>query len=68
MQCTGIVTHSIEKFFKLKNDVIAKKLDKVLVVSKINRITVNVDEIVMWRNRFDNFVADIHKMRVQIFY
>ena len=47
VQCTGIVTHSIEKFFKLKNEVIANKLDKVIVVSKNNKISVNVDEIVM---------------------
>lgn len=59
VQCTGIVTHSIEKFFRLKNDVIAKRLDKVIVVSKNNRITVNVDEIVMWRDKFDRFVADM---------
>jgi geranylgeranyl reductase family protein len=59
VQCTGIVTHSIEKFFKLKNEVIAKRLDKVIVVSKNSRIAVNVDEIVMWRDRFDMFVADM---------
>ena len=59
VQCTGIVTHSIEKFFKLKNDVIAKKLNKVVVVSKNNKISVDVDEIVMWRDRFDMFVADM---------
>ena len=59
VQCTGIVTHSIEKFFKLKKDVIAEKLDKVVVVSKNNRIEVNVDEIVMWRNKFDKFVAEM---------
>ncbi|MBI2658913.1 NAD(P)/FAD-dependent oxidoreductase [Candidatus Woesearchaeota archaeon] len=59
VQCTGIVTHSIEKFFRLKNEVIAKRLDKVVVVSKNNRITVNVDEIVMWRDKFDRFVAEM---------
>ena len=59
VQCTGIVTHSIEKFFKLKRDVIAKKLDKVIVVSKNNKIEVNVDEIVMWRDMFDQFVAEM---------
>ncbi|MBI4452514.1 NAD(P)/FAD-dependent oxidoreductase [Candidatus Woesearchaeota archaeon] len=57
VQCTGIVTHSIEKFFKLKNGVIAKRLNKVIVASKNNRIAVNVDEIVMWRDLFDKFVA-----------
>ncbi len=59
VQCTGIVTHSIEKFFKLKNDVIAKRLNKVIVVSKNSKISVNVDEIVMWRDLFDQFVADM---------
>ena len=59
VQCTGIVTHSIEKFFRLKNEVIAKKLDKVVVVSKNNKITVNVDEIVMWRDKFDRFAAEM---------
>ncbi len=59
VQCTGIVTHSIEKFFKLKNEVTAKKLDKVIVISKNNRIEVNVDEIVLWRDKFDQFVADM---------
>ena len=57
VQCTGIVTHSIEKFFRLKNEVIAKRLDKVIVVSKNNRISVDVDEIVMWRDKFDRFVT-----------
>jgi len=59
VQCTGIVTHSIEKFFKLKKYVIVKKLNKVIVVSKNNKISVNVDEIVMWRDKFDQFVANM---------
>jgi len=59
VQCTGIVTHSIDKFFKLRNEVVAKKLDKVVVVSKNNKVTVNVDEIVMWRDKFDQFVAEM---------
>jgi len=59
VQCTGIVTHSIEKFFKLKSDVVAKRLDKVIAVSKNQKISVNVDEIVMWRDKFDQFVAEM---------
>ena len=61
VQCTGIVTHSIEDFFKLSNGVIAKRLDKVAVFSKNKNININVDEIVMWRDRFDEFVADMAK-------
>jgi len=59
VQCTGIVTHSIEKFFRLKNEVVARRLNKVVVVSKSNRIEVNVDEIVMWRDLFDRFVSEM---------
>ena len=59
VQCTGIVTHSIEKFFKLKNEIIAKRLNKVVVISKNKKISVDVDEIVMWRDRFDQFVSDM---------
>lgn len=59
VQCTGIVTDSIEKFFKLKNKVVAKRLNQVIVVSKNRRISVNVDEIVMWRDKFDKFVAEM---------
>ena len=59
VQCTGIVTHSIEKFFRLKQDVIANRMNKVAVISKNRRIETDVDEIVMWRNKFDQFVADM---------
>lgn len=58
VQCTGIVTGSIEKFVKLPGDVIANRCRKVVVVSRHRRVTANVDEIVMWRNKFDRFLAD----------
>ena len=59
IQCTGIVTGSIEKFVKLPNSVVANRCSKVVVVSKNNRIVANTDEIVMWRNKFDEFVGDM---------
>ena len=59
VQCTGIVTGSIEKFVKLPNDVIANRCNKVVVISKDNRITAKTDEIVMWRNKFDEFMANL---------
>src|SRR3989344_3586354 len=57
VQCTGIVTHSIERFFRLKKEVITNRLGKVEVISKNKRISVNVDEIVMWRDKFDQFLS-----------
>jgi len=59
VQCTGIVTGSIEKFVKLPNNVVANRCNKVIVVSKNNRIVAETDEIVMWRNKFDEFLADM---------
>ena len=59
VQCTGIVTASIEKFVKLPNEVIANKCNKVIVISKNNRIVAITDEIVMWRNKFDEFLANM---------
>jgi len=59
VQCTGIVTGSIEKFVKLPNNIIANRCSKVIVVSRNNRITANTDEIVMWRNKFDEFIANM---------
>ena len=58
VQCTGIVTGSIEKFVTLPKSVIANRCRKVVVVSRQRRMTADVDEIVMWRNRFDRFLAD----------
>src|SRR3989344_3166342 len=59
VQCTGIVTHSIEKFFRLKKEVIANRLSKVIAISKNNKTEIGVDELVMWRDRFDQFVAEM---------
>jgi len=59
VQCTGIVTGSIEKFVKLPNNIIVNRCSKVVVVSKNNRIAANTDEIVMWRNKFDEFMANM---------
>lgn len=59
VQCTGIVTSSIEKFVKLPAKVIANKCSKVAVISKNMHIHAETDEIVMWRNKFDEFLADM---------
>ena len=59
VQCTGIVTGSIDKFVKLPNDVIANRCSKVVVVSKNEKISAETDEIVMWRNKFDGFLANM---------
>ena len=58
IQCTGIVTSSIEKFVKLPKNVVANRLNKVIIASKNNKIEVNAREIVLWRDKFDEFVGD----------
>ncbi len=59
VQCTGIVTGSIEKFVKLQNKAVANRCGKVIIVSKNNRIAVNTDEIVLWRDKFDEHIASM---------
>lgn len=59
VQCTGIVTGSIEKFVKLPDNIIANRCNKVVVVSKNQKIVAETDEIVVWRNKFDEFVANM---------
>ena len=59
VQCTGIVTSSIKKFVKLPNKIIANRCSKVVAVSKNKKITAETDEIVMWRGKFDEFIADM---------
>lgn len=59
VQCTGIVTGSIEKFVKLPREVIANRCSKVIAISKNNRTEAETDEIVMWRNKFDEFLTNM---------
>jgi len=59
VQCTGIVTGSIEKFVKIPKSVLANKCTKVIVVSKNNKITANTNELVMWRNKFDEHLGNM---------
>src|SRR3989338_7814449 len=59
VQCTGIVTGSIERFVKLPNNIVANRCNKVVAVSKNEKIVANTDEIVMWRNKFDEFIANM---------
>ena len=59
VQCTGIMTASIEEFFKLKKSVVAKRLSRVEVFSKNKKTEANVDEIVVWRNLFDGQIAEM---------
>ncbi|MDP7263827.1 MAG: NAD(P)/FAD-dependent oxidoreductase [Candidatus Woesearchaeota archaeon] len=61
VQCTGIVTGSIEKFVKLKNSVVANKLNKVIITSKNNKTDAKVDEIVLFRDKFDQYISDLAK-------
>ncbi len=57
IQCTGIATSSIEKFLKLKKSIIANELGKVIVFSKSENISIDVNEVVLWRDKFDRYIA-----------
>ena len=59
VQCTGIMTPSVENYVKVKKSVMANRLNKVRVVSNHNSVDINLDELVVWRNLFDQQVADM---------
>jgi len=59
VQCTGIVTESIKKFIGIPNKIIANKLNKVIVVNNYNKVEANINEIVLWRDKFDQYLADL---------
>jgi len=58
VQCTGIVTPSISHFMEIPKKIVATECNAVLVKSKNNEIRVRTKEIVMWRNLFDQYVAE----------
>ena len=60
----GIVTHSIENFFKLKNED-CQRLNKVLLQGKTAGLKLML-MIVMWRDKFDQFVAQMAQVRRKI--
>ncbi|MFH0867677.1 MAG: NAD(P)/FAD-dependent oxidoreductase [Candidatus Woesearchaeota archaeon] len=58
VQCSGIVTPSIEKFVRLPKNIVANRCSKVIAASKSNRIEAPAEEIVLWRDKFDEFMAN----------
>ncbi len=61
VQCTGLVTSSINKLLKLKKDVIVNKIDRVKIFSKNNFLELKLKNknLVLDRKKFDNCLADL---------
>tara|TARA_Y100000310_G_scaffold151291_1_gene150866 strand:+ start:5129 stop:6211 length:1083 start_codon:yes stop_codon:yes gene_type:complete len=59
VQCTGIMTPSIENYVELKKDVVANKLKRVVANSKNKKVDVKLEEYVVWRNLFDKQISDM---------
>lgn len=62
VQCTGIVTHSINKIIKLKKDVIVNKVRDAVIYSP-DRSHINIrmkkPNIIIDRHRFDRQISDM---------
>ncbi len=59
VQCTGIVTGEINKIISLNEDIITNRVDKVRVFSKNNFTEIELDEIIIDRERFDEYLAEM---------
>jgi len=61
IQCTGLVTPSINNILKLKKDLIINEIKKVKIFSKNNSLELNLKNknLVLDRKKFDNHLADL---------
>jgi geranylgeranyl reductase family protein len=57
VQCTGIVTEELGKIFRLEEEFIVNKLDKVRVYAKNKKIEIPTKDIVIDREKFDRYLA-----------
>ena len=58
VQCTGIVTNELKKFFPLKKEFVLNRLKKVQVNSLQRSVEIKNDDVVICRKCFDQFIAD----------
>ena len=62
VQCTGILTHEIHKFLKMKNSFVVNKIKNAKVYAPNgNSITVKFDseDIIVDRTKFDSHLAEM---------
>jgi geranylgeranyl reductase family protein len=61
VQCTGLVTASINKILGLKKDVIVNEVDRVKIFSKNDFLELKLKNknLVLDREKFDNYLADL---------
>ena len=61
VQCTGLVTGSVQDIIRLKKEVIVNKINKVRIFShngKFTEIMLKDDNIVLDREKFDQYLAE----------
>lgn len=62
VQCTGIVTHSLQDIVRVKKDVIANKIKLARIISPDNNhidFRFRHDNLILWRNAFDRQIGDM---------
>lgn len=59
IQCTGLMTEKISELLELKKSFITNRLNKVKVFSQNSSAEINVNEILVDRQRFDQHLLDM---------
>lgn len=68
IQCTGIVSSEFGKIIPLDDKFVVNRLNKVKIFSKHKKVTLNIDDIVIDRAKFDRWLADRAKKEGVKFY
>jgi len=61
IQCTGLITKSINNILNIDKDIIINEIDKVKIFSKNNELELKLKDknIIIDRKKFDNYLADL---------
>lgn len=58
VQCTGIITKDILDILEIKKEFLVNKLSRCIVNSKNNSLVIDLDEYVIDREKFDQYLAE----------
>ena len=61
IQCTGLVTQSINNIIKIKKNIVLNRIDQVKIFSKNNELELKLKDknLIIDRKKFDNYLADL---------
>jgi geranylgeranyl reductase family protein len=56
VQCTGLLTKSVENLIKIKKEFLVNKTEQIKIISNKNSVCINAEEFIVDRTKFDNHI------------